>query len=464
MAAVGALAAGGALTWAQRRFGISELDGYRVVFLLYGISGGVLLGLFAMLSDQVERPERRKRCQLEGKACVNIAVDAGTGSMAVVCDEEAGLKEPLLAAAAAEPDQQQGEEDANEEWKWLMSPPAQAPAELLVPEVVLAGVVLERDDGRDSGSGGDGGEGSGGGSPAPESAGLEPGGSPQALMAVATTRAVESFPLDDLAEYASEWYGSEFDVCDTPMHRAMMSLPPASDNDGDEGDGDDSVIGEVVQVHVGKSRGADASMNNGACGGRAGVMGLSARSFRIVVQLSVLFAVDSFAGGLVTGTLLSYFFQIKYGVSTAYLGSLLFGANLLAAGSSLLSGAVAARIGLIKTMVFAHLPSNVLMLLIPLMPSLWLATVMVFLRFSISQMDVAPRASFVAGVVRPDERTAAMGIVNISKSIGAAFGPLLTGWLAGRGLFHWSFFLCGTIKIAYDLALLWRFAHVAPEH
>ncbi|GLI65707.1 hypothetical protein VaNZ11_009219 [Volvox africanus] len=453
MAAVGALAAGGALTWAQRRYGISELDGLRVVFLQYGISGGVLLGLFALLSEQVERPERRERCQVERKACVNIAVDAGTGSMAVVCDEEAGLQEPLLAAAAAtEQEQQRGEEDVNDGWKWMMSLPSEAPPAGLAPEGVLTGIALEGD----SGSGGD--------STSPESAGMEPDGSSQAVHMTVSTRVVESFPLDDLTEYASEWHGSEFDVCDTPMHRAALSLPPL-DNDSD-GDGDGSDIGtsEAVHVHVGKSGDVDPNMNDGAVSGPPGLMGLSARSCSVVAQLSLLFAADSFAGGLVTGTLLSYFFQTKYGVSMAYLGSLLFGANMLAAVSSLLSGSVAARIGLINTMVFTHLPSNILMLLIPLMPSLSLATVMVFLRFSISQMDVAPRASYVAGVVRPDERTAAMGIVNISKSIGAAFGPLLTGWLAERGLFHWSFFLGGGIKIAYDLALLWRFAHVAPEH
>ncbi|EFJ50190.1 hypothetical protein VOLCADRAFT_89065 [Volvox carteri f. nagariensis] len=202
----------------------------------------------------------------------------------------------------------------------------------------------------------------------------------------------------------------------------------------------------------------------GIIGGMLLVLFMLLTEQRIVVHLSVLFAADSFAGGLLTGTLLAYYFQTKYGVSTAYLGSLLFGANLLAAVSSLLSGYVAARIGLINTMVFTHLPSNILMLLVPLMPNLRLAALMVFLRFSISQMDVAPRASYVAGVVRPDERTAAMGIVNIAKSIGAAFGPLLTGWLAERGLFHWSFYLCGGLKILYDLALLWSFAHVKPEH
>ncbi|GIL58126.1 hypothetical protein Vafri_12981, partial [Volvox africanus] len=225
----------------------------------------------------------------------------------------------------------------------------------------------------------------------PGSAGMEPDGSSRgAHMTVATRMVesfplmVESFPLDNLTEYASEWHGSEFDVCDTPMHRAAMSLPPPPDSDNynnSEGDGSDSGICEILLVHASSY----PNMNDRAVGGPAGVMGLSAQSSRIVAQLSLLFAADSFAGGLVTGTLLSYFFQTKYGVSTAYLGSLLFGANMLAAGSSLLSGSVAARIGLIKTMVFTHLPSNILMLLIPLMPSLSLATVMVFLRFSISQ-------------------------------------------------------------------------------
>ncbi|GIL58127.1 hypothetical protein Vafri_12982, partial [Volvox africanus] len=165
MAAAGALAAGGALTWAQRRYGISELDGFRVVFLQYGVSGGVLLGLFAMMSEQVERPERRERCQLERKACINIAVDAGTGSMAVVYDEETGLQEPLLAAAAAaaqeqeQQQQQREEEDVNDGWKWMMSLPSEAPPAGLAPEGVLTGIALEGDSCSDGGSqrGSDGG-------------------------------------------------------------------------------------------------------------------------------------------------------------------------------------------------------------------------------------------------------------------------------------------------------------------
>ncbi|GAX76041.1 hypothetical protein CEUSTIGMA_g3484.t1 [Chlamydomonas eustigma] len=183
-----------------------------------------------------------------------------------------------------------------------------------------------------------------------------------------------------------------------------------------------------------------------------------------VFRLSVLFAADSFAGSMVAGSLLAYYFQVIYKVDDTYLGGILFGANIIAGFSSFASGWVANRFGLINTMVFTHLPSNIIVILLPLMPTLQWATAMTFLRFSISQMDVVPRQSYISGIVPAEERTAAMGIVNVMKSLGAAFGPLVTGWLAQTGHFGWAFYLCGGIKIMYDVALLWSFGHLKAEH
>ncbi|CAL8471841.1 g11383 [Coccomyxa elongata] len=196
---------------------------------------------------------------------------------------------------------------------------------------------------------------------------------------------------------------------------------------------------------------------------RTATVGLSGRSLKIVAPLSALFALDSFAGSLVTGTLLAYYFQQRFAVSTSFLGGLLFTANIISGASSLSSGWIASRVGLINTMVFTHLPSNVLTMLIPLMPSLESATAMVFLRYSISQMDVAPRQSFLAGIVSKSERTATMGIVNVVKSLSNSLGPLATGYLAGSNNWQISFFLCGGLKIVYDILLLFSFSHIKPD-
>ena len=165
-----------------------------------------------------------------------------------------------------------------------------------------------------------------------------------------------------------------------------------------------------------------------------------------------------------TGSLLAYWFQTRFQASDSYLGSILFGANLIAGPSSLLSGWVAKRCGLINTMAWTHLPSNILLILIPLMPTLELAALMTFLRNTISQMDVVPRSSYVSGIVRPEERTFVMGYVNVVKSLASACGPLVTTHLASNVLFSWSFYLAGGIKIVYDLLLLWSFKSRRADH
>ncbi|GAX78616.1 hypothetical protein CEUSTIGMA_g6055.t1 [Chlamydomonas eustigma] len=215
---------------------------------------------------------------------------------------------------------------------------------------------------------------------------------------------------------------------------------------------------------IGSSNGYRRGSKLSAASSRRRWLGLSASSLRTVTHLSLLFATDSFASSMITGTLLAYYFQVTFDLSTTQLGGILFGANIIGGLSSLASGWVANRFGLVNTMVFTHMPSNIFLILVPFMPSVELAVTMVFLRFSISQMDVVPRQSYVSGIVRPEERTATLGITNIVRSLGAAFGPLATGFLAAGNKFGWAFFVSGGVQIFYDIMLLISFRHMKAEH
>jgi len=194
------------------------------------------------------------------------------------------------------------------------------------------------------------------------------------------------------------------------------------------------------------------------------VLGLH-RSRSVVMRLSALFALDAFAGGLIVQSMIAYWFHVKFGVDTGVLGSIFFGANILAGISALLAVPLAKRFGLINTMVFTHIPSNLLLMLVPLMPNLPLAIGLLLARFSISQMDVPTRQSYTIAVVAPDERSAAAGVTGIARSVGASISPALTGiFLANPALFSLPFFLCGGLKIVYDLALYRSFSAMkTPE-
>ena len=142
------------------------------------------------------------------------------------------------------------------------------------------------------------------------------------------------------------------------------------------------------------------------------------RSWGVVLRLSGLFALDAFGGGFVIQSLAAYWFYVRFGASPTLLGLIFFGANILSGFSALLAAPLARRFGLVNTMVFTHLPSNILLILVPLMPNLPLAITMLLLRFSISQMDVPTRQSYVMAVVPPEERSAAAGITGVARSIG----------------------------------------------
>jgi MFS family permease len=187
------------------------------------------------------------------------------------------------------------------------------------------------------------------------------------------------------------------------------------------------------------------------------------RSRGVVLRLSALFSLDAFAGGFVVQSFVAWWFHRRFGAGPALLGAIFFGANLLAGISALSAAAVARRIGLVNTMVLTHLPSNVLLALVPLMPTLPLAVAVLLLRFSISQMDVPTRQSYTMAVVDPDERSAAAGVTGIARSVGAAVAPLAAGPLyASAGLAAAPFLVAGGLKILYDL-LLWRAFRRVPE-
>jgi MFS family permease len=185
----------------------------------------------------------------------------------------------------------------------------------------------------------------------------------------------------------------------------------------------------------------------------AGHVGLHV-SKGVVLRLSALFSLDAFAGGFVIQSLVAYWFHRRFGVEPGMLGSIFFVANLLAGLSALYAVRLARRIGLIRTMVVTHIPSNVLLILVPLMPNLPLAIGMLLLRFSISQMDVPTRQAYTMAVVAPDERSAAAGITGIARTTGAAISPVLAGpMFALPALAGLPFFIAGGLKLLYDLLL-----------
>jgi MFS family permease len=185
-------------------------------------------------------------------------------------------------------------------------------------------------------------------------------------------------------------------------------------------------------------------------------------SRRVVLRLAGLFSLDAFAGGLIAQTLMALYFHLRFGVSLGLLAVLFFGANLLSALSFLAAPALARRFGLLNTMVFTHLPSNLLLILVPLMPTFPLAAAMLLLRQTLSQLDVPTRQAYTMALVTPDERTAAASITSVARSAGAATSPALAGILLQGSflLFGAPFLVAGSLKAIYDLSLWALFRRV----
>jgi MFS family permease len=186
------------------------------------------------------------------------------------------------------------------------------------------------------------------------------------------------------------------------------------------------------------------------------------RSRRVVAKLAGLFALDAFGGGFIVQSIVAYWFYLRYKTDLNALGGIFFGTNLLAALSFLAAPAIARRFGLLNTMVFTHLPSNFLLILVPLMPNLELAVVMLLVRNLLSQLDVPTRQSYTMAVVDPDERAASAGILSVARNAGAALAPLFTGAVLARPHLGLPFLLAGGLKIIYDLWIYSVFRHVRP--
>ena len=186
------------------------------------------------------------------------------------------------------------------------------------------------------------------------------------------------------------------------------------------------------------------------------------KSKRTVFKLAALFSLDSFAGGFAVQSLLALWLFGRFELSIAAAASVFFWVGILSALSQLASAKIAARFGLINTMVFTHLPSNMFLILVPLMPTLPLALVFLFLRSALSQMDVPARTSYVMAVVAPAERPAAASITAVPRSLAAAVSPAFAGYLLSLTTFGWPLVICGGLKIVYDLLLLKMFSRVKP--
>jgi len=183
-------------------------------------------------------------------------------------------------------------------------------------------------------------------------------------------------------------------------------------------------------------------------------------SRRVVVTLAALFSLDSAGGGLVVTSLLVLWLDLRFGLATETTGAVFFVLALLSGGSQLLAPRLAARIGLVRTMVFTHLPASAFLVLAAVAPDAWLAVLFLMLRSALSQMDVPARQALVMAIVRPEERTAAASVTGVPRSLASATTPALAGWLLSNGHLAAPLVLAGVVKASYDLLLLWRFRDV----
>jgi predicted MFS family arabinose efflux permease len=184
------------------------------------------------------------------------------------------------------------------------------------------------------------------------------------------------------------------------------------------------------------------------------------RSRATVRKLAALFAIDSFGGGFITQTFLVFWFGRALGASTGLLAVVFFAAGILQAGSSMLASPIAARIGLLNTMVFSHLPSNLALMAVPLAPNLPIAVAILMARFAISQMDVPARQAYVVTMVDPEERVAASAYTNTARYLTRPVAPSIGGALMSHVGLGSPFFAAGGLKILYDVLIYFQFRKV----
>jgi MFS family permease len=197
--------------------------------------------------------------------------------------------------------------------------------------------------------------------------------------------------------------------------------------------------------------------------GRSAIAQISPASRVILLKLCCLFFFDSLASGMVPNSLIAFYISRKFSLPEGELGSIIGSAQFLSSVGNVFASAIAKRIGLVKTMVFTHLPSAILLSLVPLPGSLAPTVALLVIRASLASMDQAPRSAFLSAVVLPNERTAVMGIVNTVKTMSQSSGPLITGLMANGGAFWIAFLLAGMLKASYDLGLLTVFLHHKVE-
>jgi len=185
---------------------------------------------------------------------------------------------------------------------------------------------------------------------------------------------------------------------------------------------------------------------------------------RVLAGLAALFALDSFAGGFVANSVISYWLHVRFGAEPALLGPIFGGVAVLQSVSYEVSGRLSDRIGLINTMVFTHLPSNVLLILVALSPSLGWAVGLLFARFLLSQMDVPARQAYVVSIVPPEDRAAAVAVTGAVRGVAQGFGPPLAGVAIGAAAFSLPFLAGGGLKIVYDIGLFAAFRSRRAEH
>lgn len=187
------------------------------------------------------------------------------------------------------------------------------------------------------------------------------------------------------------------------------------------------------------------------------------QSRRTVFELAALFCLDTAAGGFAVTSMVVLWLHLRWDLEPAATGAVFFVAGLLSAGAQLLSGRIAARIGLVETMAFTHLPASVLLVLLPFAPTLWVALVFLLVRSALAQMDVPIRQAYVMAVVPPEERAAAASVTNVPRSLASASTPFLAGWMLANSDFGWPLIVAGVGKVAYDLLLLRLFRTMPVE-
>jgi MFS family permease len=186
------------------------------------------------------------------------------------------------------------------------------------------------------------------------------------------------------------------------------------------------------------------------------------RSRRVVLRLTALFSLDAFGGGFAVDSMLALWLFLRFDLPLPVAGTVFFGARMLAAFSQLVSPRLAARIGLVETMVFTHVPANLFVIAAALMPTAPLAVTFLLLRMAFSQMDIPARQSYVMAVVPPEERAAAASVTNVPRSLASALSPLLAGALLQHSTFGWPLVAAGGFKLVYDGLLLLLFRRVRP--